>query len=156
VCGEQNNKLVEKSASEVLCRRRYFYFSMKYFTFSSILVHYYTPDFSSYPYSHLEFSIDLHSDLEIDEHDQFALWISFAEIYNEQIFDLLEPLNVKEKKRTVLKLGDDKNGNPYIKGKFCGMICLICLFLLPITFEPFFQSKDSNMFLFATLKKLAR
>lgn len=71
---------------------------------------------------HLEFSIDLHSDLEVDDRDQFALWISFAEVYNEQIFDLLEPLNVKEKKRTVLKLGEDKNGQPYIKGKLCETI----------------------------------
>lgn len=52
----------------------------------------------------------------LDERVQFALWISFAEIYNEQIFDLLEQMNDKEKKRTVLKLGDDKNGRPYIKG----------------------------------------
>lgn len=69
--------------------------------------------------------------MEIDERDQFALWISFAEIYNEQIFDLLEPLNVKEKKRTVLKLGDDKNGHPYIKGMFCEMIYWFCCIFYP-------------------------
>ncbi|CAB4035970.1 kinesin KIF20A, partial [Paramuricea clavata] len=74
--------------------------------------------------SHEEFSIDLRSNEDIDERDQFALWISFAEIYNEQIFDLLEPLNVKEKKRrTVLKLGDDKNGHPYIKGLKHILVC---------------------------------
>ena len=67
---------------------------------------------------HLEFSFDLHSEFEIEERDQFALWISFAEIYNEQIYDLLEPVNMKEKKRTVLKLGEDKNGQPYIKGSY--------------------------------------
>jgi hypothetical protein len=73
---------------------------------------------TTFPDSLPEFGIDLRSDLEIDERDHFALWISFAEIYNEQIFDLLDPLTAKEKKRTVLKLGDDKNGHPYIKGKF--------------------------------------
>ena len=66
----------------------------------------------------LEISLD--SDLEIESGEQFAVWISFAEIYNEQIFDLLEPFNPKEKKRTVLKLGDDKNGHPYIKGTYSG------------------------------------
>ena len=48
----------------------------------------------------------------------FCVWVSFAEIYNEQIFDLLEPCPIgKGKKRNNLRLGDDKNGNPYIKGK---------------------------------------
>jgi len=45
------------------------------------------------------------------------VWVSFAEIYNEQIYDLLEPCpEGKGKKRTTLKLGDDKLGNPYVKG----------------------------------------
>lgn len=48
---------------------------------------------------------------------KFSVWISFAEIYNELIFDLLEPCpEGKGKKRPTLKLGDDKNGNPYVKG----------------------------------------
>ena len=48
---------------------------------------------------------------------KFAVWVSFAEIYNEVIFDLLEPCPMgKGKKRTTLRLGDDSNGNPYIKG----------------------------------------
>ncbi|XP_031556529.1 kinesin-like protein KIF20B [Actinia tenebrosa] len=48
---------------------------------------------------------------------KFSVWISFAEIYNELIFDLLEPCpEGKGKKRVTLKLGDDKNGNPYVKG----------------------------------------
>ena len=49
---------------------------------------------------------------------QFSMWVSFAEIYNEYIYDLLEPMSTKRepKKRTALKIGDDKKGNPYIKG----------------------------------------
>jgi len=47
----------------------------------------------------------------------FSVWVSFAEIYNETIHDLLEPCPMgKGKKRTTLRLGDDTNGNPYIKG----------------------------------------
>ncbi|ESO82312.1 hypothetical protein LOTGIDRAFT_134756 [Lottia gigantea] len=48
---------------------------------------------------------------------RFSIWCSFAEIYNEQIFDLLEPMPKKKNaKRPVLRLSDDKNGSPYIKG----------------------------------------
>ena len=47
----------------------------------------------------------------------FCIWVSFAEIYNEYVYDLLDPTpSGKGKKRPVLKLGDDKKGNPYIKG----------------------------------------
>nr|XP_047128892.1 kinesin-like protein KIF20B isoform X3 [Hydra vulgaris] len=47
---------------------------------------------------------------------QYSIWISFMEIYNELMYDLFDPSSiVKGKKRTALKLGDDKNGNPYVK-----------------------------------------
>ena len=46
---------------------------------------------------------------------KFSVWVSFVEIYNETIYDLLEPQG-KDEKRTTLKLGEDTNGNPYIKG----------------------------------------
>ena len=47
----------------------------------------------------------------------FCVWVSFAEIYNEYVYDLLDPTpSGKGKKRSVLKLSGDKNGNPYIKG----------------------------------------
>ena len=49
---------------------------------------------------------------------KFSVWVSFAEIYNETIHDLLEPCPMgKGKKRTTLRLGDDTNGNPYVKGR---------------------------------------
>ena len=48
---------------------------------------------------------------------KFSIWVSFAEIYNEQIFDLLEPIPKKKTtRRPVLRLSDDKNGSPYIRG----------------------------------------
>ena len=48
---------------------------------------------------------------------KFAIWISFMEVYNELMYDLFDPSSIgKGKKRTVLKLGDDKNGKPYVKG----------------------------------------
>lgn len=56
-------------------------------------------------------------DVDIQGPVQFSVWLSFAEIYNEQIYDLLEPISLgKERRRTMLKVGDDRKGNPYIKG----------------------------------------
>ncbi|KFM67479.1 Kinesin-like protein KIF20A, partial [Stegodyphus mimosarum] len=42
-----------------------------------------------------------------------TVWVSFVEIYNENVYDLLQPnINL----RTRLTLGEDKNGDVYIKG----------------------------------------
>ena len=57
--------------------------------------------------------------IDVDDQNQlqFSLWISFAEIYNEYIYDLLEPISMsKDGKRTVLRFGNDRKGNLYIKG----------------------------------------
>jgi len=48
---------------------------------------------------------------------RFSIWVSFVEIYNEQMFDLLVPVSKKKfDRRPILLLRDDKNGNPYVKG----------------------------------------
>ena len=55
--------------------------------------------------------------MELQGDVKFAIWVSFMEIYNEQIFDLLDLTPIgKGKRRTVLKMGDDKDKNPYVKG----------------------------------------
>ena len=46
----------------------------------------------------------------------FSIWISFAEIYNEFIYDLLGNQPDHGKPRPSLKLSDDRYHNPYIKG----------------------------------------
>ncbi|KAK4329451.1 hypothetical protein Pmani_000208 [Petrolisthes manimaculis] len=47
----------------------------------------------------------------------YAIFVSFAEIYNEYIFDLLVKMpNSKSNKRNPLVLGEDRNGAIYIKG----------------------------------------
>ncbi|CAL9697725.1 unnamed protein product [Knipowitschia caucasica] len=47
---------------------------------------------------------------------QFALWVAFFEIYNESVFDLLQPsLCCKSKRRAVLRVCDDGAGNAYVK-----------------------------------------
>ncbi|NWX49761.1 KI20A protein, partial [Steatornis caripensis] len=47
---------------------------------------------------------------------QFSIWVSFFEIYNEFIYDLLEPaLPGQNRKRQTLRLCEDQTGNPYVK-----------------------------------------
>jgi kinesin family protein 20 len=48
----------------------------------------------------------------------FSTWVSFAEVYNENIYDLLEPLGPKKQRRQNLALGEDNKGQVYIKGKW--------------------------------------
>ena len=64
---------------------------------------------------------------------KFSVWISFAEIYNEQIYDLLVSLPKKKNaRRPCLKLSEDRNGSPYIKGS-CFVIS--CFYLLLVVYE---------------------
>lgn len=56
---------------------------------------------------------------------QFALWVAFFEIYNECVYDLLQPLLCsKSKKRAGLRVCDDGAGNAYVKG-----VCLSLSYL---------------------------
>ncbi|NXV66702.1 KI20A protein, partial [Molothrus ater] len=54
--------------------------------------------------------------LSSPEDVQFSIWVSFFEIYNELIYDLLEPaLPGQNRKRQTLRLCEDQTGNPYVK-----------------------------------------
>ena len=56
--------------------------------------------------------------VEMQGQIRFSIWVSYAEIYNEYVYDLLEPLPKKKNaKRAILQLREDKHGVPYIKGK---------------------------------------
>ncbi|NP_001088540.1 uncharacterized protein LOC495414 [Xenopus laevis] len=47
---------------------------------------------------------------------QLSIWVSYFEIYNEFVYDLLEFLpSGPNRKRTTLRLCEDRNGNPYVK-----------------------------------------
>ncbi|KAM5171275.1 kinesin-like protein KIF20A isoform 2-T2 [Mantella aurantiaca] len=47
---------------------------------------------------------------------QLSIWVSYFEIYNEFVYDLLEPVaSGPSRKRTTLRLCEDRNGNPYVK-----------------------------------------
>lgn len=55
---------------------------------------------------------------------QFALWVAFFEIYNECVYDLLQPLLCsKSKKRAGLRVCDDGAGNAYVKGVSLSLSC---------------------------------
>jgi len=47
----------------------------------------------------------------------FSTWVSFAEIYNENLYDLLEPIGSGRQKRQTLALGVDNKGQVYVKGR---------------------------------------
>ena len=45
----------------------------------------------------------------------YSVWVSFAEIYNERVYDLFESVT-RGKRRKEMKLLTDKEGRVYIKG----------------------------------------
>lgn len=53
--------------------------------------------------------------LEVEEHTKFSVWVSFCEIYNENIHDLLEAVPSWSQKRPVLRLSQDIKGNSFVK-----------------------------------------
>ncbi|GAA6102895.1 kinesin-like protein KIF20A [Tachysurus ichikawai] len=55
-------------------------------------------------------------DVSVDKTLQYSVWVSFYEIYNEFVYDLLEPpMSLHTHKRNTLRLSDDKHGNVYVK-----------------------------------------
>ncbi|XP_072546639.1 kinesin-like protein KIF20B isoform X2 [Salminus brasiliensis] len=53
--------------------------------------------------------------LDMDLHSKFSVWVSFCEIYNENIHDLLEQQPSNAVRRTNLRLCQDIKGNSFIK-----------------------------------------
>ncbi|XP_013917425.1 PREDICTED: kinesin-like protein KIF20A [Thamnophis sirtalis] len=50
------------------------------------------------------------------EDEQFSIWVSFFEIYNELIYDLLgTPASAPNRRRPTLRLCEDQTGNTYVK-----------------------------------------
>ncbi|XP_044194461.1 kinesin-like protein KIF20A [Thunnus albacares] len=53
--------------------------------------------------------------LDVDSNVRFSIWVSFCEIYNDNIHDLLEQVPSGHHRRTVLRLSQDVKGNSFIK-----------------------------------------
>jgi kinesin family protein 20 len=55
--------------------------------------------------------------IKLDPAFKHCVWLSYLEIYNEQVFDLLqEPTTARDEKRDVLKVKEDKNRHVFVKG----------------------------------------
>ncbi|NXD59540.1 KI20A protein, partial [Corvus moneduloides] len=60
--------------------------------------------------------LDVHR-TNMHQRTQASVWISFCEIYNEYVYDLLNVLSTsKTQRRRVLRICEDQGGNCYIKG----------------------------------------
>ncbi|XP_040288729.1 kinesin-like protein KIF20A [Bufo bufo] len=58
----------------------------------------------------------LADDQGCSDQNQFSAWISFFEIYNEYVYDLLDQFSTsKNQKRATLKICDDQLGTSYVK-----------------------------------------
>ncbi|XP_076616249.1 uncharacterized protein kif20bb isoform X2 [Chaetodon auriga] len=53
--------------------------------------------------------------LDVNSSVRFSVWVSFCEIYNDNIHDLLEQVPSGHHRRTVLRLSQDVKGNSFIK-----------------------------------------
>ncbi|KAM7408270.1 hypothetical protein PAMA_002125 [Pampus argenteus] len=53
--------------------------------------------------------------LEVEKDTKFSVWVSFCEIYNENIHDLLEVVPNGTLRRTALRLSQDVKGNAFVK-----------------------------------------
>ncbi|XP_066573208.1 kinesin-like protein KIF20A [Amia ocellicauda] len=64
-------------------------------------------------------SVDLEGLSQGSVHDDggksYSVWVSFFEIYNEFLYDLLDTPAGHGHKRATLRLCDDRHGNPYVK-----------------------------------------
>lgn len=54
--------------------------------------------------------------LDVKIHTKFSVWVSFCEIYNENIHDLLEVAPSGAQRRAVLHLSQDVEGKAFVKG----------------------------------------
>ncbi len=59
---------------------------------------------------------DVMNMIKIPDDTKFTLWISFYELYNDQIYDLLVARARKDDKRNPLKIREDANRTPYVEG----------------------------------------
>ncbi|XP_072230882.1 kinesin-like protein KIF20A isoform X1 [Leuresthes tenuis] len=61
---------------------------------------------------------------DLEKGVQFSIWVSFYEIYNEFLYDLLDASpSLQPRKRVTMRLCDDKQGNPYVKDLTWIQVC---------------------------------
>jgi len=73
-----------------------------------------------------------------DKATVYSIWVSFAEVYNERVYDLFDSVTNARRRRRELKIFQDKQGHVYIKGtiqiqlSYLSIVFLIISFLLKI------------------------
>ena len=60
---------------------------------------------------------DQEQKIVIPVENKYAIWISFYELYNDCIYDLLVPAGKKDEKRNPLRIREDSVHIPYVDGK---------------------------------------
>ncbi|KAG5850257.1 hypothetical protein ANANG_G00080310 [Anguilla anguilla] len=72
-----------------------------------------TSSVSSVSFSSISYDQTVDSDTTSEK---FSMWVSFYEIYNEAVYDLLQPIpSAKNKKRSALRVCEDGTGNSYVR-----------------------------------------
>lgn len=61
--------------------------------------------------------------VDVSDSIKFSIWVSFCEIYNDHIHDLLQHIPNGQQKRTVLRLSQDVKGNSFIKDLRWVQVC---------------------------------
>ena len=61
--------------------------------------------------------IDQEPKIQISSDTKYAIWISFYELYNDSIYDLLVPPSKKDEKRNPLRIREDSVHIPYVDGE---------------------------------------
>lgn len=57
----------------------------------------------------------IETEMEAERGAKYSIWVSFCEIYNECVYDLLLPIS-NDKRRKLLRLAQDVKGCSYVKG----------------------------------------
>lgn len=67
----------------------------------------------------------------VEGHCLYSVWVSFYEIYNEHVYDLLQLAHTsKTKRRLALRVCEDSTGSSYIRGIDSSLKMNVYLFLL--------------------------
>jgi hypothetical protein len=77
--------------------------------------------------------------VHLDSRYRYAVWVSFIEIYNDKIFDLLDAQS--KEKRQNLAIHYDANKNSYVHGLQC---CYVSSYEVLFTLQPTFHKTLTN------------
>uniref|UniRef100_A0A8C9XJH7 Kinesin-like protein n=1 Tax=Sander lucioperca TaxID=283035 RepID=A0A8C9XJH7_SANLU len=114
-CQEFTRLTVEQQAEEVAFKRNFFR-QLKEVTLSSRATIFLT-FVSIAGFSMLDTTVAAGDKISVavGAHTRFSVWVSFCEIYNENIHDLLEVVPSGAPRRAALRLSQDVKGNAFVK-----------------------------------------